>query len=207
MLVNHSLINKCQNRNMKFLESRKEILVRGLKVLCLVLALASAFVGGVLYARRPEALNFVDPKPRPKAIVTVGAGGVSAMKSQDFTMYAKDGLKIEGEKVTVSGFGGPVSVFNDSLEVELNFEKGFGVASSVESCQASGGGSSSSGESKSSDTPTSGRIVASKSGTKYYFESCSEVNRIKKENLVYFSSEAEAKANGYEASSCVLKTK
>lgn len=192
---------------MKFLESRKEILVRGLKVLCLVLALASAFVGGVLYARRPEALNFVDPKPRPKAVVTLESSGVSAVKSQDFTMYAKDGLKTEGEKVTVSGFGGPVSVFNDSLEVELNFEKGFGVAGSVESCKASSSGSSPAGESKSSGAPSSGagRIVASKSGTKYYFESCSEVGRIKKENLVYFSSEAEAKANGYEASSCVLK--
>ncbi len=192
---------------MKLLESRKEILIRALKVLCLVLALASAFVGGVLYSRQPDGLNFVEPKPRPKAVVAVNAGGVAVPKSQDFTLYAKDGLATAGDKVTVSGFAGPISVFNDSLEVELNFEKGFGAQGSVPACGAGEDALAGSADAKSSGASTSGRIVASKSGTKYYFESCSEVGRIKKENLVYFASEAGAKANGYDASSCVSKTR
>lgn len=41
-----------------------------------------------------------------------------------------------------------------------------------------------------------GSIVASKSGTKYYFTWCSGVSRIKEENKVYFESEEEARGRG-----------
>ena len=44
---------------------------------------------------------------------------------------------------------------------------------------------------------TSGTYVASKSGDKYYWPSCSAVARIKDENKVWFASAAEAKAAGY----------
>lgn len=50
---------------------------------------------------------------------------------------------------------------------------------------------------------TKGTIVASKSGTKYHFPWCSGALRIKEENKVWFASEAEARAAGYEpASNC-----
>lgn len=40
-------------------------------------------------------------------------------------------------------------------------------------------------------------IVASKSGTKYYYPWCSGINRIKPENKVYFTSHTEAINKGY----------
>lgn len=161
------------------------------------------FVLGVLYDKHGVSPEFLQPKPRPTAKITISTAGVSASKSQDFTLYAKDGLKTEGDKASVSGFGGPISIFNDSLEVELDFDKSFWTVPVAQVTPPS----SDSGSPSSTQTSLSGRIVASKSGTKYYYESCSEVNRIKKENLVYFKSEAEAKANGYDASSCVEKAK
>ncbi|MGB8816218.1 MAG: hypothetical protein WCC74_03255 [Minisyncoccia bacterium] len=48
-----------------------------------------------------------------------------------------------------------------------------------------------------------GNIVASKSGTKYYFPWCSGVTRIKEENKVWFNSVEEARAKGLTpASGC-----
>lgn len=43
-----------------------------------------------------------------------------------------------------------------------------------------------------------GQIVASKSGTKYYFPNCTGLKAIKVENRVFFGSEEEAKSAGYE---------
>lgn len=42
------------------------------------------------------------------------------------------------------------------------------------------------------------KIVASKNGTKYYYPTCSGVNRIKTENRVYFNDLEAAKREGYE---------
>ena len=44
---------------------------------------------------------------------------------------------------------------------------------------------------------TSGNFVASKNGTKYYPKDCSAVSRIKAENRVWFSTEADAQLQGY----------
>ena len=47
-------------------------------------------------------------------------------------------------------------------------------------------------------------IVASKSGTKYYYTWCSGVSRIKEENKIYFKTTEEARARGLTpASGCV----
>jgi hypothetical protein len=43
-----------------------------------------------------------------------------------------------------------------------------------------------------------GEIVASKNGTKYYYQGCSGLNRIKQENRVYFSDFRVAEEAGYE---------
>lgn len=45
-------------------------------------------------------------------------------------------------------------------------------------------------------TPTAGKYVASKNGTKYYLPSCSGAKRIKPENTVWFASAADAQAAG-----------
>lgn len=51
--------------------------------------------------------------------------------------------------------------------------------------------------------PQGGEVVASKSGTKYYFPWCGTAKRIKEENKVWFASRAEAEAAGYEpAANC-----
>ena len=47
-----------------------------------------------------------------------------------------------------------------------------------------------------STTQSSGEVVASKSGTKYYYPWCSGVSRIKEENKVWFKTIDEAKATG-----------
>ncbi|MFA5652092.1 MAG: hypothetical protein WC933_01890 [Candidatus Paceibacterota bacterium] len=50
---------------------------------------------------------------------------------------------------------------------------------------------------------TSGMLVASKSGTKYYYPWCTGVSRIKEENKVWFNSVEEARAKGLtSASNC-----
>ncbi len=49
--------------------------------------------------------------------------------------------------------------------------------------------------------PQGGKLVASKSGTKYYFPWCA--SNIAEKNKIWFNSEAEAKAKGYEpAANC-----
>ncbi len=51
--------------------------------------------------------------------------------------------------------------------------------------------------------PEGGEVVASRSGTKYYFPWCGTVKRIKEENKVWFASREAAEAAGYEpASNC-----
>lgn len=59
---------------------------------------------------------------------------------------------------------------------------------------------SSSSANQKSDAASSekGIIVASKNGTKYHWPWCSWAKKIKPENQAWFSSEAEAKAAGYE---------
>jgi hypothetical protein len=48
-----------------------------------------------------------------------------------------------------------------------------------------------------------GNIVASKNGSKFYYEHCSGVNRIKTENRIYYNTEKEAQNDGYElAANC-----
>jgi hypothetical protein len=42
----------------------------------------------------------------------------------------------------------------------------------------------------------SGQIVASKNGTRYYYEHCAGVKRIKEANKIYFNNEAEAITKG-----------
>lgn len=49
-----------------------------------------------------------------------------------------------------------------------------------------------------------GSVVASKSGKKYYFHWCSGVNRIKKENRVYFETELDAQSRGLTLSSTCI---
>ncbi len=57
---------------------------------------------------------------------------------------------------------------------------------------------------KKVDTKEKGTVVASKSGTKYYYPWCSGVARIKEENKVWFNSIDEAKARGLTpASGCI----
>jgi len=41
-------------------------------------------------------------------------------------------------------------------------------------------------------------IMASKNGTKYYYQNCSGINRIKKENRVYFDDYKGAEKEGYQ---------
>lgn len=47
-----------------------------------------------------------------------------------------------------------------------------------------------------SEAQTSGEVVASKAGTKYYYPTCSGVSRIKEENKVWFKTILDAKAKG-----------
>ncbi len=51
--------------------------------------------------------------------------------------------------------------------------------------------------------PAGGEVVASKSGTKYYFPWCGTVKRIKEENKIWFPNREAAEAAGYEpAANC-----
>lgn len=51
-------------------------------------------------------------------------------------------------------------------------------------------------QSASSADSTKGLVLASKSGTKYYYPWCSGVDRIKEENKIWFSTVEEAKTRG-----------
>lgn len=53
------------------------------------------------------------------------------------------------------------------------------------------------------EVPLSGSVVASKTGTKYYFPWCGSVDRIKNENKITFNSAKEARLAGYQpATNC-----
>lgn len=47
-----------------------------------------------------------------------------------------------------------------------------------------------------------GRYAGSKNGTKYYTPGCAGLKRIKPENLIWFSSEEDAKLQGYTQAKC-----
>jgi hypothetical protein len=48
-----------------------------------------------------------------------------------------------------------------------------------------------------------GKIIASKNGKRYYYQSCNGVNRIKPENRIYFDTKEQAEAKGLTlASGC-----
>ena len=51
---------------------------------------------------------------------------------------------------------------------------------------------------ESSVATSSGAVVASKSGTKYFLPYCTGANTIKENNKIWFQTEAEAKSAGYE---------
>lgn len=56
---------------------------------------------------------------------------------------------------------------------------------------------------KNIENKTQGMLVASKSGTKYYYSWCSGASRIKEENKIWFNSIEEARAKGLTpASNC-----
>lgn len=58
-------------------------------------------------------------------------------------------------------------------------------------------------ESQTNNINVSGEVVASKSGTKYYYPWCTGVARIKEENKVWFNTIEEARATGLTpASNC-----
>lgn len=50
-------------------------------------------------------------------------------------------------------------------------------------------------------TAATGKYVASKNGTKFYLPSCATANRINEENKIYFTTEEEAEAAGFQPSS------
>ncbi len=52
----------------------------------------------------------------------------------------------------------------------------------------------------SEDAVNSGRYVASSRGKKYYPEDCSAAKSLSSSNLIYFTSQEEAEANGYSKS-------
>jgi len=59
------------------------------------------------------------------------------------------------------------------------------------------------GTAPSIETLATGTIVASKTGTRYYYPNCSGASRIKDENKVWYATEADAQAAGLKlASGC-----
>jgi len=52
--------------------------------------------------------------------------------------------------------------------------------------------------------PLTGEILASRYGTRYYFKDCPGLSKIKKENLISFTSAGEAKEAGYLPSKSCL---
>ncbi len=60
------------------------------------------------------------------------------------------------------------------------------------------GAASSSSFSTLSNLPRGGQIVASKKGTRYYLPWCGGAGRIKKANIIWFSSRQEAEKAGYK---------
>ncbi|OHB17243.1 MAG: hypothetical protein A2749_00045 [Parcubacteria group bacterium RIFCSPHIGHO2_01_FULL_45_26] len=58
-------------------------------------------------------------------------------------------------------------------------------------------------ESEDIQIATSSKFVASKTGTKYYYPSCSGASRIKETNKVWFNTKEQAKRAGYSpATNC-----
>lgn len=58
----------------------------------------------------------------------------------------------------------------------------------------------------SNEASGSGEVVASKNGTVYYLPWCSQVSRIKPENLIRFASAHDARMQGYEPSTACKGT-
>lgn len=76
---------------------------------------------------------------------------------------------------------------------------GLGYLAGRDAGQGSGGV----GDSPTAVSPSTGRFVASKSGTKYYLPDCAGAGRISEANKVWFISAAAAVAAGYEpAANC-----
>lgn len=127
-------------------------------------------------------------------LLTKLRGGGSASKYYTATVVILVGL---------SSFGlGRLSVLEDSRE-PITIEQDGAVSSIILAPIANTQGASVAPSISTSKVAqqASGQIVASKNGTKYYFPWCS--SNIAERNKVWFNSEADARAKGYQpASNC-----
>lgn len=101
-----------------------------------------------------------------------------------------------GRASLVGGSSGqPIVVLEPKNAQYESYYKEYGLAAVMPAKTASG-------SSKATEAAT-GSFGASVNGTKYYPKGCSGLNRIKAENLIWFTSEEEAKAAGYSmAANC-----
>ncbi|MES2087365.1 MAG: hypothetical protein V4467_00010 [Patescibacteria group bacterium] len=105
--------------------------------------------------------------------------------------------------VGLSSFGlGRLSVANTSRE-PITIEQGSEAIKNIDTTKLQATAIQSLAPTQPAGTAKAGGIVASKNGTKYYFPWCGSANNIAEKNKVWFNSEAEARAKGYEpASNC-----
>lgn len=104
--------------------------------------------------------------------------------------------------IQILGINNPVYIYNDNFECIITIDKALSEMP-AEDCDSGTTTSNVEGNDpvENADAKT---VFASQNGEKYYFKDCSTLSRILPENLISFSSAAEAEEAGYEPSSCVL---
>lgn len=91
----------------------------------------------------------------------------------------------------------PRDVFIISILILASlFSFGLGYLAGLDAMSSKGQGSKIIIE-EPSITTTSGQVIASKTGTKYYLPSCASASRISEENKIWFASVELAKTAGY----------
>ena len=93
-----------------------------------------------------------------------------------------------------------VLIFASTLSFGLGYLAGLDASSSVDPGQGSAAVFE---DSPIATTSSTGQVIASKSGTKYYLPTCAGASRISDANKIYFNSAELARAAGYSpAANC-----
>ncbi|MFH0830757.1 MAG: hypothetical protein V1895_01725 [Parcubacteria group bacterium] len=151
--------------------------------------LVAGFSAGYLWPKAGPPVSVSRTPAQAELVLTYTGGQLSGTAPDQTTLTIDKDVIRQGEPFEAAN-AATLQWWSDAWAVKLNTIVG------PESSQVNV---------EESDAPKQ-NFVASSSGTKYHpIEGCSFADRIKPENKIYFSTEQEAQAAGYEPSSCFTR--
>ncbi len=194
---------------MSTLFGMKKIPWQTLTLVASLVALAcGGFFAGYQWPRDPPAIEIATTPEQAELKLALASGNVTGHAPATSTLMLGETVVNSDQDFSVPLDAIlPLKWWGEGWAVILDLPKDLAILNDVTNEEAASDTSSVSDASGAASKSTpQGNFVASKSGTKYHpIEGCSFADRIKPENKIYFSTEKEAQAAGYEPSTCLTK--